>query len=77
MRADMFKVIVERPRLRFPLRCGSAYPRGRLANLFERDLESAPLGRSDVFAVALREPGKRELARATSGTASRSKRSRG
>jgi hypothetical protein len=38
----MFKVIVERPRLRCPRPCGSAYPRGSLRNLFERDLEAAP-----------------------------------
>jgi hypothetical protein len=42
MRSDMSKVIVERPRLRFPLKNGSAYPRGRLENRWAPDLESAP-----------------------------------
>lgn len=43
MRSDMSKVIVERPRLRFPLKNGSAYPRGRMKNRFASDLEDAPL----------------------------------
>jgi hypothetical protein len=42
MRSDMSKVIVERPRLRNPLRAGSAYPRGYLENRWAPDLENAP-----------------------------------
>jgi hypothetical protein len=42
MRPDMFHLLVERPRLRIPRRNGSHYPRGRLHNRFERDLEEAP-----------------------------------
>jgi hypothetical protein len=42
MRADMSKVIVERPRFRRPKPAGSHYPRGHLKGLFERDLELAP-----------------------------------
>ena len=42
MRTDMSKVIVERPRLRFPLKNGSAYPRGRLENRWAPHLEDAP-----------------------------------
>ncbi|HEX7665756.1 MAG TPA: hypothetical protein VF407_14620 [Polyangiaceae bacterium] len=42
MRPDMSKVIVERPRLRFPLKNGSAYPRGHLKNRFLPNLEDAP-----------------------------------
>jgi len=42
MRPDMFKVIVERPRLRFPKKVGSAYPRGKIKNQFERDWELSP-----------------------------------
>ena len=42
MRSDMSKVIVERPRLRFPLKNGSAYPRGHLKNLWAPNLEDAP-----------------------------------
>jgi hypothetical protein len=42
MRSDMSKVIVERPRLRFPLKNGSAYPRGRLENRWAPRLEDAP-----------------------------------
>jgi hypothetical protein len=42
MRSDMSKVIVERPRLRFPLKNGSAYPRGHLQNLWAPNLEDAP-----------------------------------
>jgi hypothetical protein len=42
MRSDMSKVIVERPRLRFPLKNGSAYPRGHLESRWAPDLESAP-----------------------------------
>jgi hypothetical protein len=38
----MSKVIVERPRLRFPLRNGSAYPRGHLENRWAPDFENAP-----------------------------------
>jgi hypothetical protein len=38
----MSKVIVERPRLRFPLKNGSAYPRGHLENRWAPDLEDAP-----------------------------------
>jgi hypothetical protein len=41
MRSDMSKVIVERPRLRFPLKNGSAYPRGHLKNLWVPNLEDA------------------------------------
>jgi hypothetical protein len=43
MRSDMFELIIERPRLRNPLPCGSAYPRGSLKSRFGRDLENAPL----------------------------------
>jgi hypothetical protein len=43
VRSDMSKVIVERPRMRFPLRNGSAYPRGRLENRWAPNLEDAPL----------------------------------
>lgn len=42
MRADMSKVIVERPRRRFPLKNGSAYPRGSLENRWGPELEDAP-----------------------------------
>jgi hypothetical protein len=42
MRYDMSKVIVERPRLRFPLKNGSAYPRGHLKNKWAPNLEDAP-----------------------------------
>lgn len=42
MRSDMSKVIVERPRLRFPLKNGSAYPRGHLENMWAPHLEEAP-----------------------------------
>jgi hypothetical protein len=42
MRHDMAKVIVERPRLRFPLKNGSAYPRGSLKNDWYPDHEDAP-----------------------------------
>lgn len=42
MRSDMSKVIVERPRLRFPLKNGSAYPRGHLENRWAPHLEDAP-----------------------------------
>ena len=49
MRSDMFKVIVERPRLRFPKKVGSAYPRGRLENRLERDLETAPRSAGIAF----------------------------
>lgn len=42
MRADMSKVIVERPRRRFPLKNGSAYPRGHLENQWAPALEDAP-----------------------------------
>lgn len=56
MRPDMFHLIVERPRLVNPKRAGSHYPRGRPR--FE-----ATFGRKDAFAVATREPGRRELAR--------------
>ncbi|QRN99748.1 hypothetical protein JRI60_12330 [Archangium violaceum] len=41
MREDMFKVIVERPRMRIPKRNGSHYPRGRLKRT-RGDLEEAP-----------------------------------
>ncbi|HZH78594.1 MAG TPA: hypothetical protein VEY88_21375 [Archangium sp.] len=41
MREDMFKVIVERPRMRLPKRNGSHYPRGTLKNAW-RELEDAP-----------------------------------
>jgi hypothetical protein len=37
----MFKVIVERPRMRLPKRNGSHYPRGTLKNAW-RELEDAP-----------------------------------
>jgi len=50
MRSDMSKVIVERPRLRFPLKNGSAYPRGQLENRWAPNFEDAPrtesMGRS-------------------------------
>jgi hypothetical protein len=42
MRYDMSKVIVERPRLRFPLKNGSAYPRGHLKNQWAPNFEDAP-----------------------------------
>jgi hypothetical protein len=42
MRSDMSKVIVERPRLRHPLKNGSAYPRGHLKNRWQPNLEDAP-----------------------------------
>jgi hypothetical protein len=42
MRSDMSKVIVERPRRRFPLKNGSAYPRGHLENQWAPELEDAP-----------------------------------
>jgi hypothetical protein len=42
MRDDMAKVIVERPRMRFPLKNGSAYPRGSLKNDWYPDYEDAP-----------------------------------
>ncbi len=42
MRSDMSNVIVERPRLRVPLKNGSAYPRGHLENRWAPDLEDAP-----------------------------------
>jgi hypothetical protein len=42
MRSDMSKVIVERPRLRIPLKNGSAYPRGHLENRWAPDFENAP-----------------------------------
>jgi hypothetical protein len=42
MRHDMSKVIVERPRMRFPLKNGSAYPRGHLKNQWAPNLEDAP-----------------------------------
>ncbi|WP_257459783.1 hypothetical protein [Archangium lipolyticum] len=41
MREDMFKVIVERPRMRIPKRNGSHYPRGRL-KIDRGDFEEAP-----------------------------------
>jgi hypothetical protein len=41
MRSDMSKVIVERPRLRFPLKNGSAYPRGHLENRWAPDMEDS------------------------------------
>jgi hypothetical protein len=42
MRSDMAKVIVERPRVRWPKRDGSWYPRGSLENVFRNDFELAP-----------------------------------
>jgi hypothetical protein len=42
MRSDMSKVIVERPRLRHPLKNGSAYPRGHLKNCWVPNIEDAP-----------------------------------
>ncbi len=42
MRRDMFKLIVERPRMRLSKRNGSHYPRGSLKNSWGRDLEDAP-----------------------------------
>jgi hypothetical protein len=42
VRYDMSKVIVERPRQRFPLRNGSEYPRGHLENRWAPSLEDAP-----------------------------------
>jgi hypothetical protein len=42
MREDMFKVIVERPRMRIPQRNGSHYPRGQLKNEFAHDFEDSP-----------------------------------
>jgi hypothetical protein len=46
MRSDMSKVIVERPRLRFPLKNGSAYPRGHLENRWVPNLEDSPRSES-------------------------------
>ena len=42
MRSDMSKVIVERPRLRHPLKNGSAYPRGHLKNRWGANVDDAP-----------------------------------
>jgi hypothetical protein len=42
MRSDMSKVIVERPRRRFPLKNGSAYPRGHLENRWAPNFDDAP-----------------------------------
>jgi hypothetical protein len=42
MREDMFKVIVERPRMRIAKRNGSHYPRGSLKNAWRRDPDEAP-----------------------------------
>jgi hypothetical protein len=39
----MSKVVVERPRLRFPLKNGSAYPRGSLESAWAPDFEASPL----------------------------------
>ena len=41
MRADMFEVIIERPRMGRPA-VGSAYPRGKVKNLYERDWDDSP-----------------------------------
>jgi hypothetical protein len=58
MRSDMSKVIVERPRLRFPLKNGSAYPRGHLENLWAPNLEDAP--RMESMGGIYREKGLNE-----------------
>jgi len=55
MRADMSKIIVERPRLRYGRRPGSRYDRGKIKTLFSRDPELAPRCQSMTFAVERRK----------------------
>lgn len=52
MRADMSKLIVERPRCRRPKRAGSWYPRGSLKSAWYPDMEDAPVREGMGFGYA-------------------------